>query len=139
MELEIVKRYYIVTLTKRSQLFKTKLKRFGNINIKLTTSLTLYLAFRIFGSIRHHSILGAFKNMCFRKGRKCCQKKVTKSKIGSKGFNITNIFFFFFSHIKLAIFKKRIRRMRTPIRQMRRTWQTRRIPRTRRIWQIRRI
>ena len=86
MELEIVKRYYIVTLTKRSQLFKTKLKRFGNIkitgniNIKLTTSLTLYLAFRIFGSIRHHSILGAFKNMCFRKGRKCCQKKFQKVK-----------------------------------------------------------
>ena len=80
MELEIVKRYYIVTLTKRSQLFKTKLKRFGNINIKLTTSFTLYLAFRIFGSIRHHSILGAFKNMCFRKGRKCCQKKLQKVK-----------------------------------------------------------
>ena len=28
-------------------------------------------------------------------------KKVTKSKIGSKGFNITNFFFFFFPHIKL--------------------------------------
>ena len=44
------------------------------IKIKLRSSLTLYLAFRIFESIRHHSISGAFKNMCFRKGRRCYRK-----------------------------------------------------------------
>ena len=47
------------------------------------------LVFRIFDSIRHHSILSAFKDMGFEKGRRSCQKKVTKSKIGSKGFNLT--------------------------------------------------
>ena len=47
------------------------------------------LACRIFDSIRHHSILSAFKNMCFGKGRICCRKKVAKCKIGSKGFNLT--------------------------------------------------
>ena len=51
------------------------------------------LAFRIFDSIRHHSILSAFKNMCFGKGRRCRGKKVTKSKIGSKGFNLTKKWF----------------------------------------------
>ena len=64
------------------------------------------LVFRIFDSIRHHSISSAFKNICFGKGRRYCQKKVTESKIGSKGFNLTKklfnsnqssmfIFFFF--------------------------------------------
>ena len=48
---------------------------------------------RIFDSIRHHSILSAFKDMGFEKGRRCCQKKVTKSKIGSKGFNLTKKWF----------------------------------------------
>ena len=32
------------------------------------------LCFRIFDSIRHHSISSAFKNMCFGKGRKQLQK-----------------------------------------------------------------
>ena len=65
------------------------------------------LAFRIFDSIRHHFISSAFKNM-FRQ-RYEMSKKVTKSKIGSKDFNLTkkcfhstdilkqiSIFFFFF-------------------------------------------
>ena len=46
------------------------------------------LAFRIFDSVRHHSISSTFKNICSEKGRRC-RKKVTKSKIGSKGFNRT--------------------------------------------------
>ena len=69
------------------------------------------LPFRIFDSIRHHSISSAFKSMCFGKGRRCCGKKVTKSEIGRKGFNLIKkwfnsteisnqsrmcIFFFFF-------------------------------------------
>ena len=41
------------------------------------------LVFRIFDSIRHHSISSAFKNM-FWKDRRCC------CKIGSKDFNLTN-------------------------------------------------
>ena len=56
-------------------------------------SLALYLAFRIFDSIKHHSILGALGNMCFWNGKKCCQKKVTKNKMGSKGFNVTKNWF----------------------------------------------
>ena len=40
--------------------------------------------------------------------------------------------------MNLAIFKTRIRRMRTQIQRMRRTWRTRRIQRTRRIWRIQR-
>ena len=39
----------------------------------------------------------------------------------------------------LAIFKMRIRRMRTRIWRMRRTWRTQRIWRIRRIWRIQRI
>ena len=50
----------------------------GNIKINSTSSLTLYSAFRIFDSIRHHYILGTFKKMYFRKG-----------KIRSRGFNLT--------------------------------------------------
>ena len=38
------------------------------------------LAFRIFGSIRHHPISSAFRNMCFRKGRRCQSKKLQKVK-----------------------------------------------------------
>ena len=45
------------------------------------------LAFRIFDTVRHHSILSAFKNMCFRKGRNV-EKKIRKNKIGSEGFSL---------------------------------------------------
>ena len=53
MEFQIAERYYPVTLTKRSQLCKTKQfwKRFrntkitGNTKIKLTSSLALYFGF----------------------------------------------------------------------------------------------
>ena len=74
MDLKIVVGYYTVTLTKWSQLCKRKqfFQNIGKIKIKLTSSLTLYFAFRIFDSIRHHSMLSTFKNMCFRKGRICC-------------------------------------------------------------------
>ena len=47
------------------------------------------LVFRIFDSIRQHSVSSAFKNMRFGNGRRCCRKKVAKSKITSKGFNLT--------------------------------------------------
>ena len=62
MEFKIIEGYYTVTLTKRLQFVKQNnfLKRFGDIKIKLTSSLTLYLTFRIFDTLRHHSILGAF-------------------------------------------------------------------------------
>ena len=73
------------------------------------------LPFRIFDSIRHHSISSAFKSMCFGKGRRCCGQKVTKSKIGSKGFNLTKKWFnsteisnqsrmciYFFLHVKFS-------------------------------------
>ena len=71
------------------------------------------LAFKIFDSIRDHSISSAFKNMGFQKGRRCYRKKVTKSKIGSKGFNLTKKWFqstdiwnqssmFVFLHIKFS-------------------------------------
>ena len=88
MELKTVERYYSVTTTKLSQFSEIKqfLKRFGNVKItgnrkiKLTSSLTLYSAFRIFDSIRHHSIWDTFKNMCFGKGWRCCPKKSLKVK-----------------------------------------------------------
>ena len=41
---------------------------------------TTPLGFRIFDSKRHHSISSAFKNMCFEKGRRCCQKQLQKVK-----------------------------------------------------------
>ena len=47
------------------------------------------LAFRIFDSLRHHYISNAFGNICIGNGRRCCRKKVTKSKIGSKGSNLS--------------------------------------------------
>ena len=82
----------------------------------MTSSLTLYLALRIFDSIRHHSISGACKNICFGKGRRFLSKKVTKSKIGSKNFDLTKnwfhstkisnqismLFLLFFLHIKFS-------------------------------------
>ena len=91
MELKIVQRYYSVTITKLSQFCKTKqfLERFGNIKItinreiKLTRSLTIYLAFSIFDSIKDLSIWDTFKNMCFEKGRRCCPKKLQKVKQGA--------------------------------------------------------
>ena len=116
MKFKIVERYYPVTLTKVSQFCKAKDNRQHENKIdKFLPSLPLYLqsqqlkhsnkvlnmfkvnhkdtrtllACRIFDSIRQHSILSAFRNMCFAKGRICCRKKVTKSKIGSKGFNLT--------------------------------------------------
>ena len=49
------------------------------------------LAFRIFDSIRHHSI-SMHSKICFGKGR-CCRKKVTKSKIGSQSFTLTKKWF----------------------------------------------
>ena len=45
---------------------------------------TTPLAFRVFGSIRHHSISSAFKNRCFGKGRICCRKKLQKVKQGAR-------------------------------------------------------
>ena len=51
-----------------------------NIKTKFTSSLTLYLAFRIFDIKRHHLISGALKNMFFGKGRRCCRKKLQKVK-----------------------------------------------------------
>ena len=39
----------------------------GNILIKLTSFSTLYLAFRIFDRMSHHSILGAPKNMFYER------------------------------------------------------------------------
>ena len=54
----------------------------GNIKINSTSSLTLYLAFRIFDSIRHHYVSGTFKKMYFGKG-----------KIRNKGFNLTKKWF----------------------------------------------
>ena len=48
MEFKIAKRYYPVTLTKRSQLCKTKqfLKRFGNIKITGNIKIKLASSFR---------------------------------------------------------------------------------------------
>ena len=46
------------------------------------------LAFRIFDSISHHSILGAFKNMCLRKGKRFCRKKLQKVKKGAWVFTL---------------------------------------------------
>ena len=49
------------------------LKRFGNIKItgnikiRLASSLTLHLAYRIFGSIRHHTISSVLKISVFEK------------------------------------------------------------------------
>ena len=48
------------------------------VNNKVTR--TTPLAFRIFDSVRQHSISSAFKNMCFGKGRRCCREKLQKVK-----------------------------------------------------------
>ena len=52
--------------------------------IKLTSSLIMSLAFRIFDSIRYHSISGTFKNMCFGKVRRCRRKKLQEIKQGPR-------------------------------------------------------
>ena len=50
-----------------------KRKVTGNVKVKLTSSLTLYLAFRIFDSIRHH-----VQKYVFRVRQEMLSKKVTK-------------------------------------------------------------
>ena len=52
--------------------------------VKNKGTRTLPLAFMTFDSIRHQSILSAFKNMCFGKGRRCCPKKLKKVKQGAR-------------------------------------------------------
>ena len=88
MKFKIGERYFAGTLTKRSQLCKTKQffkkipqhKESSQHKDKIDKFFKLYLAFRTFDCIRHHSISSAFKNMCFKKGRRCCRKKLQKVK-----------------------------------------------------------
>ena len=90
MKFKIAERYFAGTLTKRSQLCKTKqfFKKIPQHKDKIDKFFKLYLTFRTFDCIRHHSISSAFKNM-FQEGQEMLSKKVTKSEIGSKGFNLT--------------------------------------------------
>ena len=82
MKFKIAERYFAGTLTKRSQLCKTKqfFKKIPQHKDKIDKFFKLYLTFRTFDCIRHHSISSAFKNMCFKKGRRCCRKKLEKVK-----------------------------------------------------------
>ena len=86
MKFKIAERYFAGTLSKRSQLCKTKQffkkipqhKESSQHKDKIDKFFKLYLAFRTSDCIRHHSISSAFKNMCFKKVGDVVEKSYKK-------------------------------------------------------------